>query len=86
MKTYRILVDNDGKLYKDGDAVKLVLTGAKEGTYIGCIQTVGVQMLTMKFYNKETNTFSEEQLLDLNVITKIEPIYPIWLKEESELW
>ena len=25
MKTYRVLVDNEGRLYKDGDAVKLVL-------------------------------------------------------------
>lgn len=78
MKTYRVLVDNEGKLYKDGDAVKLVLNGAKEGTHIGYIQTVGMQMLTVKFYNKENNTFSKEQLLDLNEITKIEPIQPIW--------
>ena len=78
MKTYRVLVDNEGRLYKDGDAVKLVLNGTKEGTYIGYIQTVGMQMLTVKFYNKENNTFSKEQLLDLNEITKIEPIQPIW--------
>ena len=78
MKTYRVLVDNEGRLYKDGDAVKLVLNGTKEGTYVGYIQTVGMQMLTVKFYNKENNTFSKEQLLDLNEITKIEPIQPIW--------
>lgn len=78
MKTYRVLVDNEDRLYKDGDAVKLVLNGTKEGTYIGYIQTVGMQMLTVKFYNKENNTFSKEQLLDLNEITKIEPIQPIW--------
>ena len=78
MKTYRILVDNEGKLYKDGDAVKLVLNGTKEGTHIGYIQTVGMQMLTVKFYNKENNTFSKEQLIDLNEITKIEPIQSIW--------
>ena len=78
MKTYRVLVDNEGKLYKDGDAVKLVLNGTKEGTYIGYIQTVGMQMLTVKFYNKENNTFSKEQLIDLNEIIKIEPIQSIW--------
>lgn len=78
MKTYRVLVDNEGRLYKDGDAVKLILNGTKEGTYIGYIQTVGMQILTVKFYNKENNTFSKEQLLDLNEITKIEPIQPIW--------
>lgn len=78
MKTIRILIDNDGNIWKDGDAIKITLNGVRAGTHIGMIKTVGVNMMTVQFY--ENNKFTEVQLMDLATIVKIEPTYPIWLK------
>ena len=84
MKTYRFLIDDNQTVWHENDAVKIIFNGVRTGKpRIGIIKTIGVNMMTMKFYDEMTKTFSEEQLMDIHTIIKIEKIYPIWLKENQ---
>lgn len=68
MKTIRILQDNNGLLWKEGETVKLTLNGVRKGVHIAKIKVIGVNMMTIEIDGKD------EQLLDLQTVVKIEAL------------
>lgn len=78
MRTIRHLIDNDNKVWIEGDFVKLTFTGARAGKeYFGEIKVIGVNMMTVDFHEENGKTH-EEQLMDIHTIKTIER----WEKNE----
>lgn len=68
MKTIRILQNEKGQLWKEGEAVKITLNGVHKGTHIAKIKVIGVHMMTIEIDGKD------EQLLDLQTVLNIESL------------